>query len=53
MKNIIDNDKTEYMYRGKAALNRDGEKPGAGSRWKTPRELAAEFLSYDPTKEVN
>ena len=40
------NDKTEYDYRGKARLNRNGAAPDQpGERFKTPREIAAEALA--------
>lgn len=40
MRHIIAADKTCYEYRGKHAENAAGDKPKAGSRWATPRELA-------------
>ena len=40
LKSIQQNDKTEYDYNGKEALNRNGQKPGPGKRFSTPREIA-------------
>ena len=41
---IIENDKTEYDYTGKDAVNRNGMKADVGKRWATPRELALDLL---------
>lgn len=40
---IIKNDKTEYDYET-TKLNRDGEMPGPGCRFATPREIAKAAL---------
>ena len=41
---IAENDKTEYDYTGKDALNRNGMEADVGKRWATPRELALDLL---------
>lgn len=44
LQNIMRLDKTEYGYDGKRAANRDGELPGKGKTWLTPREIAENIL---------
>ena len=45
LKDCDRNDKTDYDYHGKHALNRFGRKPdGVGKRWQTPSEIAKQAL---------
>lgn len=40
------NDKTPpYDYNGSNSVNRNGQNPGAGKRWNTPREIARAALA--------
>ena len=48
LKSISKNDKTEYSYTGKLSVTRNNEKPLAGEKFLTPRELANRLI-----KELN
>lgn len=45
MRQIIVADKTHYEYTGRHSENAAGDKPKAGRRWATPRELAQEAIA--------
>jgi hypothetical protein len=44
---IYQNDKTEYDYGTKVSLNRNGEPPPSGKRFKTPREIVHDYFGKD------
>ena len=55
LKAIYNNDKTQYDYHGRIALNRFGESPRLGSCWCTPAEIAQSTLKemgYEHPREV-